>query len=56
MAGSLAGGALATIDVALPVAAGGAVFVACTGLALLLVRSGEEMPPENAAALVPRIG
>ncbi|MCC9204987.1 MFS transporter [Arthrobacter sp. zg-Y769] len=56
MAGSLAGGALATIDVALPVAAGGAVFVACTGLALLLVRSGDAMPAEDAAVLAPRPG
>ncbi|MCQ1949945.1 hypothetical protein NNX28_08405 [Arthrobacter sp. zg-Y859] len=55
MAGSLASGALAAIDVALPVAAGGAVFGACTGLALRLDRSDDEMPAE-AASLVPRTG
>ncbi|UWX97088.1 MFS transporter [Arthrobacter zhaoxinii] len=37
-AGSLAGGALATLDLALPVLTGGIVFIACTGLAAVLIQ------------------
>lgn len=37
--GSLLGGVLAVVDIALPVAAGGAVFLVCAATALVLVRN-----------------
>lgn len=40
-AGSISGGALATIDLALGVAGGGMVFLACAGLAFVLLRGGD---------------
>lgn len=40
--GSALGGLLAVVDIALPVAVGGVVFVACAVVALLLLRSAEE--------------
>jgi MFS family permease len=46
--GSIAGGALATIDMTIPIAAGGAVFIACTFLALLLIRTADGQPPATA--------
>lgn len=46
--GSLAGGALATIDLTLAVTAGGMVFVACTVLALTLIRTNDGQPPTAA--------
>ncbi|TYC96626.1 MFS transporter [Arthrobacter echini] len=46
--GSIAGGALATIDLTLAITAGGAVFIACTVLALILIRTTDGQPPTAA--------
>lgn len=46
--GSIAGGALATIDLALPVTVGGLVFIACAFLALLLIRTTDGQAPPAA--------
>lgn len=44
-AGSIGGGALATIDLTLAVTAGGIVFLACSGLAFALIRQDDGQPP-----------
>jgi MFS family permease len=46
--GSIAGGTLATIDLSLTVTAGGAVFTACTVLALILIQTDDGQPPAAA--------